>query len=153
MAKFIFHFFGKKPSKDYLPLFENFQKRFPKSHELSIQYQHKYLHKDSSSQQIKELLFIKENIQKKGVHIILDERGKQFTSTEFASFIQQKHSLGRIHFYLGDANGFHNDIFELNILTLSLSTFTLTHEIARLVLLEQIYRAYTINIGHPYHNE
>jgi len=152
MAKVVLHFFGKKPSKDYLPLFDNFQKRFPKSHGLSIQYHHKYVHKDRTSQQAKELLFIKENIQEKGVHVILDERGKHFKSIEFASFIQQ-HSLGRIHFYLGDANGFHKDVFELNILTLSLSTFTLAHEIARLVLLEQIYRAYTINIGHPYHNE
>jgi 23S rRNA (pseudouridine1915-N3)-methyltransferase len=84
----------------------------------------------------------------KGYIIALDERGKEMTSREFASFIQ-KHSF--ITFLIGGANGLPEEVREKSNFLLSLSKMTLQHDVARIVLLEQLYRADQIIKGNPYH--
>ncbi|ADY72741.1 Ribosomal RNA large subunit methyltransferase H [Desulfurobacterium thermolithotrophum DSM 11699] len=86
----------------------------------------------------------------KGYIVALDERGREMTSKEFASFLQ-KHPF--ITFIIGGADGLSEEVREKSNFLLSLSKFTLQHDIARIVLLEQIYRADQIIKGTPYHRD
>ncbi len=87
--------------------------------------------------------------------ILLDEKGKQLTSVEFASFIQQKenNSIKKIIFLIGGAFGFDDKIYERANDKISLSKMTFSHQLIRLIFLEQLYRAFTIQHNFPYHNE
>ena len=84
--------------------------------------------------------------------IALDERGRSLTSKGFAEFIDRMMSVGknRISFIVGGAYGLHNSVTGLCDMSLSLSAMTLPHDLARLVLAEQVYRAFTIIKGEPY---
>ena len=85
--------------------------------------------------------------------VLLDSRGKQFSSEEFAEFLrnhQDRNPLPLL-FAVGPANGFSPEIRQEAKLLLSLGKMTVAHELARVVLLEQLYRAFTILQGHPYH--
>jgi 23S rRNA (pseudouridine1915-N3)-methyltransferase len=85
--------------------------------------------------------------------VLLDARGKQFTSEEFASFIESHQSRGTqtLLFAVGPADGFSETALKTANQLLSLGKMTLPHELARVILLEQLYRAFTILKGHPYH--
>ena len=87
------------------------------------------------------------------VLIILDARGRQYTSEEFAELLRDQQDRGsqQIVFAVGPADGFSAAARHAAHLTLSFGKMTLSHELARVVLLEQIYRAFTILKGHPYH--
>ena len=85
--------------------------------------------------------------------VLLDSRGKQLSSEEFAQWIgdyQERNPLPLL-FAVGPANGFTDEARKAAAFTLSLGRMTLAHELARVVLLEQLYRAFTIQKGHPYH--
>jgi 23S rRNA (pseudouridine1915-N3)-methyltransferase len=85
--------------------------------------------------------------------VLLDSRGKQLSSEEFAKFLgdyQDRNPLPLL-FAIGPANGFTAEIRQEANLLLSLGKMTVAHELARVVLLEQLYRAFTILKGHPYH--
>jgi len=85
--------------------------------------------------------------------VLLDSRGKQLSSEDLAGFIrdhQDRNPLPLV-FAIGPADGFSQETRRASDFTLSLGTMTLAHELARVVLLEQIYRAFTILKGHPYH--
>ncbi len=85
--------------------------------------------------------------------IALDERGTDFTSVEFSRFLRdmEERGLNRPCFVLGGPLGLSGEVVRQAYRTVSLSRMTLTHEMARLVLLEQIYRAMTIDRGEKYH--
>ncbi len=87
--------------------------------------------------------------------ILLDERGKQFSSMEFASFLEQKFQIShkRLVFLIGGAWGFSEEIYKASSLQISLSKMTFSHQMARLFFVEQLYRAMTILRGESYHNE
>jgi 23S rRNA (pseudouridine1915-N3)-methyltransferase len=85
--------------------------------------------------------------------VLLDSRGKQFSSEELAQFVgehQDRNPLPLV-FAVGAADGFNSETLDQADFTLSLGRMTLAHELARVVLLEQVYRAFTILKGHPYH--
>ena len=85
--------------------------------------------------------------------VVLDERGKQFSSEELATFLgdyQDRNPLS-LMFAIGPADGFSARTRQSATLVLSLGKMTLPHELARVVLLEQLYRAFTILNNHPYH--
>jgi 23S rRNA (pseudouridine1915-N3)-methyltransferase len=85
--------------------------------------------------------------------VLLDSRGKQLSSEEFATYLanyQDRNPLPLL-FAVGPANGFTAEIRQEANLLLSLGKMTVAHELARVVLLEQLYRAFTILKGHPYH--
>jgi 23S rRNA (pseudouridine1915-N3)-methyltransferase len=87
------------------------------------------------------------------VLVILDSRGKQLSSEQFAGFLgnhQDRNPLPLL-FAVGPANGFTEEVRQEANLLLSLGKMTVAHELARVVLLEQVYRAFTILKGHPYH--
>ncbi|HEV2114065.1 MAG TPA: 23S rRNA (pseudouridine(1915)-N(3))-methyltransferase RlmH [Terriglobales bacterium] len=87
------------------------------------------------------------------VLVLLDFRGKQLTSEEFAEFLDHHQNRGSqtLLFAIGPADGFTDAARQAASITLSLGKMTLAHELARVVLLEQLYRAFTILKGHPYH--
>jgi 23S rRNA (pseudouridine1915-N3)-methyltransferase len=85
--------------------------------------------------------------------VLLDSTGKQFSSEEFAKWLadyQDRQSVPLL-FALGPANGFSPQARQGAALVLSFGKMTLAHELARVALLEQLYRAFTILKGHPYH--
>ena len=84
--------------------------------------------------------------------VTLDERGTEMTSVEFARFLEK--SLGahpEVTFVLGGAEGLGEELVSSAGARLCLSRLTFTHEMARVLLLEQVYRAFTILKGTPYH--
>lgn len=81
--------------------------------------------------------------------IALDELGERFTSKTFSLMLERINSP--ICFVIGGAYGLSSDVREKSDMLLSLSDMTLPHIMARVVLVEQIYRAYTISANHPYH--
>lgn len=85
--------------------------------------------------------------------IALDERGREFTSHEFAELLNQALDSGvrDMVFAIGGAMGLDESVTGRANRVIALSRWTLTHEMARLVLLEQVYRAFTIIQGKPYH--
>ena len=85
--------------------------------------------------------------------VLLDTRGKEMTSEQFAEFIEAQHSVDvqQLIFAIGPANGFSDAGRRAANKIVSLGQMTLPHELARVVLLEQIYRAFTIIRKHPYH--
>jgi len=84
---------------------------------------------------------------------LLDSRGKQLSSEELADFIRehQERNLAPLVFAVGPADGFSEQIRGQADFVLSLGKMTFPHELARVILLEQLYRAFTILKGHPYH--
>ena len=84
--------------------------------------------------------------------VLLDAAGKQFTSREFARWIADQRDRGtrELIFLCGDAEGFPEELRRRAQTKLALSTLTMPHEFARVVLAEQIYRAFAILSGHPY---
>ena len=90
----------------------------------------------------------------KSTLVLMDSRGKQFSSEEFAGFLgdyQDRNPLPLV-FAIGPADGFSEAARSAAQHIISLGKMTLAHELARVVLLEQIYRAFTILKGHPYHS-
>jgi 23S rRNA (pseudouridine1915-N3)-methyltransferase len=85
--------------------------------------------------------------------VLLDSRGKQLSSEELAEFVREHQDRNPLPLVLavGAANGFTAETLGQADFTLSLGKMTLAHELARVVLLEQVYRAFTILKGHPYH--
>jgi 23S rRNA (pseudouridine1915-N3)-methyltransferase len=89
----------------------------------------------------------------KSTLVLMDSRGKEFSSEQFAQFLgdyQDRNPLPLV-FAVGAADGFGEDARAAAQFTISLGRMTLAHELARVVLLEQVYRAFTILKGHPYH--
>lgn len=85
--------------------------------------------------------------------VLLDAHGRQLSSEELAKFLgnhQDRNPLPLL-FAVGPADGFSDEARNAAALVLSLGKMTLAHELARVVLLEQVYRAFTILKGHPYH--
>jgi 23S rRNA (pseudouridine1915-N3)-methyltransferase len=91
-------------------------------------------------------------IEPGAVIVLLDAAGKQFTSQQFARWLGDLRDRGtrELVFLGGDAEGFPDEMRARTKQKISLSTLTMPHEFARVVLAEQIYRAFAILAGHPY---
>ncbi len=100
-----------------------------------------------------QILNLANNRQGKHTLVLLDSTGKQFSSEELARYLgdYRDHNSLPMMFAIGPANGFSVEARKSAALVLSLGKMTLAHELARIVLLEQLYRAFTILQGHPYH--
>jgi 23S rRNA (pseudouridine1915-N3)-methyltransferase len=103
--------------------------------------------RDSSSSAFRKL-----KIDSSATVVLLDADGKQFTSSQFARWLGDLRDRGarELIFLCGDAEGFPEDVRSITRHKISLSTLTMPHEFARVVLAEQIYRAFAILSGHPY---
>ena len=87
--------------------------------------------------------------------ILLDERGKEYRSVEWAEWIRQRLARGgkALVFVIGGAYGFSQAVYERAEGMVSLSKMTFSHQMVRTVFAEQLYRAFTIIRGEPYHHE
>ncbi len=104
---------------------------------------------------MKEGELILKNIRNTDDVILLDERGKEYSSVELAGIIQNKINYeGRdIVYVIGGAYGFSDAVYARANSKLSLSRMTFSHQMVRAIFAEQIYRAFTIMKGKPYHHE
>jgi 23S rRNA (pseudouridine1915-N3)-methyltransferase len=96
----------------------------------------------------------KSKVAAKSTLVLMDSCGKEFSSEAFAKFLgnyQDNNPLPLV-LAIGGADGFSPEIKSVAQHTISLGKMTLAHELARVVLLEQVYRAFTILKGHPYHS-
>lgn len=93
------------------------------------------------------------HIPKASFVVALDVLGKSFSSEGLAAFISEKTVSGVSHisFIIGGSNGFNDEVRKTADLRLSFSSFTFPHQLMRVILLEQIYRAFKINAGEKYH--
>ena len=106
-------------------------------------------------QKEKEGELILKNVKPTDDMILLDERGREFSSMEFAKALQDKISYtGKdIVFVIGGAYGFSEAVRQRSNLKISLSRMTFSHQMVRAIFVEQLYRAFTIMKGEPYHHE
>jgi 23S rRNA (pseudouridine1915-N3)-methyltransferase len=97
--------------------------------------------------------FHAKNARSRSTLVLLDSKGKHFSSEELAKFLRahRDRNATPVLFAIGPASGFSDVTKEAADHVLSLGKMTLAHELARVVLLEQLYRAFTILTGHPYH--
>jgi len=151
-------FIGKTTDKCVLELIQKYQNRIKKFITFEIEEIPALKNvKNLSVEQIKDKeasLFLKK-IEENSFVILLDEKGKAFTSKDFASFLQKKMNIGfkNIYFFIGGSYGFSSELYQKADLKLSLSSMTFSHQLIRVIFLEQLYRAFTILNNHPYHNE
>lgn len=86
--------------------------------------------------------------------ILLDERGEQYRSVDFATYVQKQMSAGRdVIFVVGGPYGFSKEVYDRANGLISLSKMTFSHQMIRLLFVEQLYRACTIIKHEPYHHE
>jgi len=87
--------------------------------------------------------------------VLLDEKGKEFRSIEFSNYLSQRmvSGVGNMVFLIGGPYGFSNKVRERANYLISLSKLTFSHQMVRLFFVEQVYRAFTIMKGEPYHHE
>jgi len=106
-------------------------------------------------QKTKEAELILKKITPLDYVILLDEKGMELTSKQFANYIDKK-SVGSVQsliFIVGGPYGFDDSVYERANDKLSLSKMTFSHQMIRLFFMEQLYRAFTILKGEPYHHE
>ncbi|MCR5645017.1 MAG: 23S rRNA (pseudouridine(1915)-N(3))-methyltransferase RlmH [Bacteroidales bacterium] len=109
----------------------------------------------SEEQQKKaESFLLLQQLQPSDHVVLLDERGKQYTSIEFSELIEKRSASGvkRLVFLIGGPYGFAQEVYDRADALLSLSPMTFSHQMVRLVFVEQLYRAFTILKGEPYHH-
>ena len=148
---------GKTDSKDLQPLIEEYSKRlsFYVSFNFEIIPDIKNAKNLSKKQQkIAEGNELLKRIEKSDTIIILDEKGKTFSSVEFSVFLQKKMNSGlkNLIFIIGGPYGFSEEIYQRANAKISLSTMTFSHRMVRLFFIEQLYRGFTILRNEPYHH-
>lgn len=106
-------------------------------------------------QKEKEGELILKTIQPGDYLVLLDEHGKEYTSIQFATYLEKKmHVVNkRLIFVVGGPYGFSDTVYKASSEKISLSKMTFSHQMIRLVFVEQIYRAMTILNNEPYHHE
>lgn len=109
----------------------------------------------AEQQKEKEAELILKALQPGDTVVLLDEHGKEYRSIEFASWIEKKmHVVNkRLVFIVGGPYGFAQKVYESASEKISLSKMTFSHQMIRLIFVEQIYRAMTILNNNPYHHE
>jgi 23S rRNA (pseudouridine1915-N3)-methyltransferase len=112
-------------------------------------------HLSIGQQKEKEAELILKQLQEGDDVILLDEKGTSYTSKGFADLLEKKMSIGikRLVFVVGGPYGFAPKMYERAQEKISFSKMTFSHQLIRLIFVEQIYRAFTIMKGEPYHHE
>ena len=148
---------GKTDNKELQILIDDYQKRlgFYIKFEFEIIQDiknSKNLTEDQQKQKEGELILSKLNAT--DVLILLDENGKQMDSVSFSNYLQKHMNSGikQLVFVIGGPYGFSPEVFEKAQGKLSLSKMTFSHQMVRLFVIEQLYRAFTILRNEPYHH-
>ena len=108
-----------------------------------------------AQQKQKEFELMRKWFEKSDCVVLLDEHGKEFRSVEFADWIERKmHTVNkRLVFVIGGPYGFSPAVYAVAQDKISLSKMTFSHQMVRLIFVEQLYRAFTILNNGPYHHE
>jgi 23S rRNA (pseudouridine1915-N3)-methyltransferase len=106
-------------------------------------------------QKLKETELITKNLNNTDQVVLLDERGQEYSSVQFSGFLSKKmlSSVQNLVFVVGGPYGFDQSIHAIATEKLSLSKMTFSHQMVRLFFVEQLYRAFSILKGEPYHHE
>jgi len=109
----------------------------------------------SDQQKVKEGELILKKILPLDHVVLLDEHGAQLTSRQLATYVDKKalNSIDHLVFVVGGPYGFSPEVHTRANDEISLSTMTFSHQMVRLFFMEQLYRAFTISKGEPYHHE
>ncbi|KKO90417.1 MULTISPECIES: 23S rRNA (pseudouridine(1915)-N(3))-methyltransferase RlmH [Sphingobacterium] len=109
----------------------------------------------TEQQKDKEALLILKQVQPQDLVVLLDEHGKEFRSLEFSAYLEKMmvQSVQHLVFIIGGPYGFDQKIYDRANAKISLSKMTFSHQMIRLFFTEQLYRAYSIMKGEPYHHE
>lgn len=149
---------GKTDDKEISNLIKYYQNRLPKHWNFEITEitdvkNAKNLSPDLLKKEEGKLIL--HHMENSDIMILLDEKGKQFTSREFAGKIEgwMNSSVKKVCIIIGGAYGFSDEIYLRSNEKISLSKMTFTHQMIRLFFVEQIYRADQILQGKPYHND
>lgn len=147
--RFSFVWVGKTRNKNLLALQEDYLARLSKFAQCSVIEVREFSTPNLKEDEGKRII---EKLPAGAFICILDENGKQDTSHELAARLNgwQERAIRDIAFVIGGAEGVAASVAERADHTLSLSFLTFTHEMARVFLLEQLYRAFTIMKGFPY---
>lgn len=110
---------------------------------------------DSKTQKQQEGALILKQFQPGDYIVLLDDKGTQFTSPGMAQWLDNRMAAGykRIVFVVGGPYGFSQEVYAAAHAKLSLSNMTFSHQMVRLIFVEQLYRSFTILRGLPYHHE
>lgn len=149
---------GKTDNKNLQILIDDYQKRL--KHYIGFQFEIlpdiknvKNISKKQQKEKEGEILLKK--INPTDILILLDENGKEFSSVEFANFLQKKMNSGikQLVFVIGGPYGFSEAVYKKAQGKVSFSKMTFSHQMFRLFVVEQIYRAFTILKNEPYHHQ
>lgn len=149
---------GKTDDKNLQQLIDDYQKRlgFYSKFELIVIPDIKNAKNLTENQQKeKEGELILKQLDSSDELILLDEKGKGFRSVEFADLLQKKMNSGikQLVFVVGGPYGFSDEVYKKANAKISLSKMTFSHQMVRLFMVEQLYRAFTILKNEPYHHE
>lgn len=148
-------FVSEKPNHWVEEACQSYIKRLPSSFKFQqtrIQPVKRTKNTHIESARDQEWQLINENISKQSLLILLDERGKQFSSKSFSTQVDQWQQNGQdVSFVIAGADGVNTHHRQQANGMIALSQLTLPHEMARLLLVEQLYRAWSILSNHPYH--
>ena len=149
---------GKTDDKNLLQLKINYQLRLQHYIKFDLEIipdlkKTKNLSEDQQKELEGELILKK--IEPSDQLILLDEKGHEFRSIEFSRFLQKKMNSGvkRLVFIIGGPYGFSDAVYKKAQGKVSLSKMTFSHQMIRLIFIEQLYRAFTILKNEPYHHE
>lgn len=155
--KFMLLVVGKTIEKHYIAAIEDYLQRIKHYIPFEIEVIPELKNtKSLSTGQLKEKEgeLILKALQPGDVPILLDEHGKEFRSIEFAAWIERKmHTAKRLVFIIGGAYGFSQTVYQAAQEKISLSKMTFSHQMIRLIFVEQLYRAMSILNNSPYHHE
>ncbi|MDC0593207.1 23S rRNA (pseudouridine(1915)-N(3))-methyltransferase RlmH [Flavobacteriaceae bacterium] len=147
---------GKTKNKELISLIEDYIKRINFFNKFQIIEVNSVKTRKNNSDEIKKIECenILKKIKKNDLLFLLDEKGKNYNSREFADFLKVRFKESKtIVFVIGGAFGFSKDLYTKSKGLISLSKMTFSHQIIRLFFTEQLYRAFTILNNHPYHND
>ena len=148
---------GKTNDSRIISLMEEYIKRINRYHRLEIEIVPELKKKGKINEKIQkqnEGASILEKLKPGDWTIILDERGKKFDSVSFSKYINNKRSCAhkRMVFVVGGPYGFSDEIYDRCQEKIALSSMTFSHQMVRVFLLEQLYRANTLLNNEPYHH-
>ena len=108
-----------------------------------------------AQQKTKEAEMILKQVSNPDIVVLLDEKGKKYTSVSFSNYLNKQMigSVQHLVFVIGGPYGFDESIYKRANSSLSLSDMTFSHQMVRLFFIEQLYRAFSILKGEPYHHE
>ncbi len=149
---------GKTDDKNLITLFQTYEKRL--KHYIRFEFQvipdlKKVKNLSEKEQKEKEGELILNKVQPYDHMILLDEKGDEYRSVDFSKFLQKKMNSGvkQLVFVIGGPYGFSDKVYRTAKGKLSFSKMTFSHQMIRLLVVEQLYRAFTILKNEPYHHE